>query len=76
MKRKLFNSMLAASAVAMICACGDDAKSTAANDLPNSELSSSSVGSQNPVLSSSSVNAQNPASSESEIPINRDLVNL
>ena len=66
MKRKLMKSMLAASAVAMICACGDDAKSTAANDLPNSELSSSSVGSQNPVLSSSSVNAQNPASSESE----------
>jgi len=70
MNRKLFKSVIAAGAVAMICACGDDAKSTAANDLPNSELSSSSVGSQNPVLSSSSVNAQNPASSDSEIRVN------
>ena len=66
MKRKVFKTMVVASAVAMICACGDDSKMIAVNDSSNNELSSSSVGQQNSVLSSSSVNAQAPESSSSE----------
>ena len=70
MNCKLFKSVIAAGAVAMICACGDDTKTITANDASNNELSSSSVVQQNPELSSSSVNAGNPASSDSEIRVN------
>ncbi|SOE75646.1 Glycosyl hydrolase family 45 [Fibrobacter sp. UWT3] len=70
MKSNLFKLMVTAGTVAMVCACGDDAKSTSVNDLPSNELSSSSVVQQNPELSSSSVDAGNPASSDSETRVN------
>ena len=70
MKRKLFKSILTASAVAMICACGDDANSSGASDQqPLSGLSSETSNpqnQQNPGLSSANTNPQNPTSSSTE----------
>ncbi|SHL69892.1 Glycosyl hydrolase family 45 [Fibrobacter sp. UWT2] len=70
MKRKLFKSMLTAGAVAMICACGDDANSSGASDQqPLSGLSSETSNpqnQQNPGLSSAITDPQNPTSSASE----------
>ena len=70
MKRKLFKSILTASAVTMICACGDDANSSGASDQqPLSGLSSETSNpqnQQNPGLSSAITDPQNPTSSASE----------
>ena len=70
MKRKLFKSILTASAVAMICACGDDANSSGASDQqPLSGLSSETSNpqnQQNPGLSSAITDPQNPTSSSTE----------
>ena len=70
MKRKLFKSMLTAGAVAMICACGDDANSSGASDQqPLSGLSSETSNpqnQQNPGLSSAITDPQNPTSSSTE----------
>jgi hypothetical protein len=67
MKRKLFKSMIAAGAVAMICACGDDANSSGASDQqPLSGFSSETSNPQNPGLSSAITDPQNPTSSASE----------
>lgn len=73
MKRKLLKLMVAAGAVAMVCACGDDAASNNATDPMGGEPGSSAI--DNPVYSSGVVNpdipnssaggvAQNPASSD------------
>lgn len=73
MKRRLFKLMVAAGAVAMVCACGDDAASNNATDPMGGEPGSSAI--DNPVYSSGVVNpdipnssaggvAQNPASSD------------
>lgn len=80
MKRRLFKLMVAAGAVAMICACGDDAASNDANNpnavvdpgiVDNPNLSSGVV---NPDIPNSSAggNAQNPASSDGGISQNPD----
>ena len=67
MKRKLFKTLIAAGAVAMICACGDDAGSNNASDPMGYESSSSTI--DNPVYSSGVVdpgnsdNPNNPSSS-------------
>ena len=67
MKRILFKSMVAASAVAMICACGDDAASNNASDPIGTEPGSSAI--DNPVYSSDAIDSgnlssqSNPASS-------------
>ena len=67
MKRKLFKTLIAAGAVAMICACGDDAGSNNASDPMGYESSSSTI--DNPVYSSGAVdpgnsdNPNNPTSS-------------
>ena len=69
MKRKLFKSMIAAGAVAMICACGDDSASSGASDQPIPGISSESAdpqNQQNPGLSSANTNPQNPTSSSTE----------
>ena len=66
MKRKLFKSMIAAGAVAMICACGDDSASSGASDQPLPGLSSDSTNPQNPGLSSANTDPQNPTSSATE----------
>ena len=62
--------MLTAGAVAMICACGDDANSSGASDQqPLSGLSSETSNpqnQQNPGLSSAITDPQNPTSSASE----------
>ena len=58
MKRNLFKSMVAASAVAMICACGDDAASNTTTDPLGSDLASSAI--DNPINSSG---ATDPGSS-------------
>ena len=50
MKRKLFKLMVAAGAVAMVCACGDDAASNNVIDPMGNEPGSSSM--DNPVYSS------------------------
>ncbi|MBR4785147.1 MAG: glycosyl hydrolase family 5 [Fibrobacter sp.] len=57
MKRKLFGSLIVASAVAMICACGDDTGSSNAPDLMGNEPGSSVI--DNPASSG----AVNPGSS-------------
>ena len=59
MKRKLFKSMVAASAVAMFCACGDDAASNNATDPIGNEPGSSAV--DNPAYSSGAADPANPA---------------
>ena len=61
MKRKLFGSMVVASAVALICACGDDAGSSNAPDPMGNEPGSSAV--DNTVYSSGVVDSNNPGSS-------------
>ena len=69
MKRKLFKSMIAAGAVAMICACGDDSNSSGASDQPIPGISSESAdpqNQQNPGLSSAITDPQNPTSSSTE----------
>ena len=66
MKQKLFKTMIAAGAVAMICACGDDSNSSGASDQPLPGLSSDSTNPQNPGLSSANTDPQNPTSSATE----------
>ena len=65
MNRKIFKSMLAASAVAMICACGDDAASNTTTDPLGSDLASSAI--DNPINSSGAIDPgsspNNPGSS-------------
>ena len=61
--------MIAAGAVAMICACGDDSNSSGASDQPIPGISSESAdpqNQQNPGLSSANTNPQNPTSSSTE----------
>ena len=53
MKRKLFKSMVAAGAVAMICACGDDAASNNATDPLGYDQASRAI--DNPVYSSGAI---------------------
>ena len=61
MKHKLFKTMVAASSVAMICACGDDSSSGATDETNNTTLSSAVV---NPGSSASI----DPGSSENAVP--------
>ena len=61
MKYKLFKTMVAASSVAMICACGDDSTSGATDETNNTTLSSAVV---NPGSSESTI----PGSSENTVP--------
>ena len=57
MKRKLFKAMIAAGAVAMICACGDDAASNTTNVVINQTPSSASlVPGGNPTSSNAAIN--------------------
>ena len=57
MKRRLFKLMVAAGAVAMVCACGDDAASNNATDPMGGEPGSSAI--DNPVYSSGVVDPGN-----------------
>ena len=71
MKRELFKSMVAAGAVAMICACGDDAASNNATDPLGYDQASSAI--DNPVYSSGAIDPglsspNNPGSSGSVNP--------
>ena len=61
MKRKLYKTLIAAGAVAMICACGDDAGSNNATDPMGNEQGSNAI--DNTVYSSGAVNPDNPNSS-------------
>ena len=61
MKHKLFKTMVAASSIAMICACGDDSSSGATDETNNTTLSSAVV---NPGSSASI----DPGSSENAVP--------
>ena len=71
MNRKLFKSLIAASAVAMICACGDDATSNNATDpvldpgagVDNPYSSGSVTDPSNPGNTQDPGNVQNPTSS-------------
>ena len=65
MKRKLFKSMVAASAVAMICACGDDAASNNASDPIGYEPGSSAI--DNPVYSSGTIDLGNLSSQSNPV---------
>ena len=63
MKRKLFKSMLAASAVAMICACGDDAASNNATD-PNAVIDPGAGVIDNPYSSAGVTDPNNPGNTQ------------
>ena len=64
MKRKLFKSMVVAGAVAMICACGDDAASNNASDQTGYEPGTDVIDNPNPSDGTiNSVDSQNPNSS-------------
>jgi hypothetical protein len=64
MKRKLFKSMVAAGAVAMICACGDDTASNKVTDpVGNDPTSSAAIGPNSSAVVPGSSESVNPGSS-------------
>ena len=69
MKYKLFKTMVAASAVAMICACGDDSASNTVNNI-NMGDSSASVPSDVTQLSSAGTNPNDPGTTTSSASTN------
>lgn len=73
MKSNLFKLMVAAGAVAMVCACGDDAASNNATDPMGGEPGSSAI--DNPVYSSGVIDPFNPGSSASVNPGSSGIVN-
>ena len=59
MNRKLFKSVIAAGAVAMICACGDDTASNNATD-PNAVIDPGAGVIDNPYSSAGVTDPSNP----------------
>ena len=74
MKRKLFKLMVAAGAVAMVCACGDDAASNNATD-PNMGYDPGTGVVDNPSSSSGVTDPGYPGSSDSVNPGSSGMVN-
>ena len=74
MKRRLFKLMVAAGAVAMVCACGDDAASNNATN-PNTGNDSGTGVVGNPSSSSGVIDPFNPGSSDSFNPGSSGMVN-
>lgn len=69
MKRKLFKTMIAAGAVSMICACGDDTASNTTNVIINQGGSSASViPSGNPTSSNATINEGGSSASTAPVP--------
>lgn len=69
MKRKLFKTMIAAGAVSMICACGDDTASNTTNVIINQGGSSASViPGENPTSSNATINEGGSSASTAPVP--------
>ena len=69
MNRKLFKTMIAAGAVSMICACGDDTASNTTNVIINQGGSSASViPGENPTSSNATINEGGSSASTAPVP--------